>query len=167
MDFILAPADPECQRGLPDGPGCLPSLRGLCLAAQRYLFRHLAVLERLCVQHWQCKACHGSTSPLLSTVTSRQRPRTFRELVAESSLPACWVTDDKDYGRSTFWTGWPRWGWATWRRCRLTRGSGQHGRRPSRPAPGQSGSKLPCAARVMPFHNHPHLRCHAASWARW
>lgn len=30
------------------------------------------------------------------------------EQVAESALPACWVTDDKDYGRSTFWTGWPR-----------------------------------------------------------
>ena len=41
------------------------------------------------------------------------------ELVAESSLSACRVTGDKDYGRLTFWTGWPRWGWATWRKSAL------------------------------------------------
>ena len=64
------------------------------------------------------------------------------DLVAESLLPACRVTGEEDYGRSTFWTGWPRWGWATWRRCRLTRGSGQHGRRLLCPAPGRGQSEF-------------------------
>ena len=41
------------------------------------------VLGRLSVQHWQCKACGGSASPLSPDVTSRQRPQTFRELVCD------------------------------------------------------------------------------------
>ena len=41
------------------------------------------VLGRLSVQRWQCKACGGSASPLPPDVTSRQRPQTFRELVAD------------------------------------------------------------------------------------
>ncbi len=58
-------------------------MRGLCLAAQRRTYpRHLVVLGRLWVQRWQCKVCLGSASPLPPDVTSRQRPQTFRELVA-------------------------------------------------------------------------------------
>ena len=35
------------------------------------------------VQRWPCQACLGSASPLPPGVTSRQRPQTFRELVAD------------------------------------------------------------------------------------
>ena len=41
------------------------------------------VLGRLQVQRWQCQVCHGSASPLSLDVTARQRPQTFRELVAD------------------------------------------------------------------------------------
>ena len=35
------------------------------------------------IQRWQCKACLGNASPLSPGVTSRQRPQTFRELMAD------------------------------------------------------------------------------------
>ena len=44
--------------------------------------RHLAVLGRLRIQCWQCKACLSRTSPLPPGVTSRQNPQSFRQLVA-------------------------------------------------------------------------------------
>ena len=73
--------------------------------------RRLVVLGRLCIQRWQCKACGGSASPLPPDVTTRQRPQTFRELVADMyvhgasfrglsrllALPGCGV------GPATLW----------------------------------------------------------------
>ncbi len=83
MDFILAPAHPERQRALPDDPGSCPHC-GACAWRRNGTYpRHLVVLGRLRVQRWQCKACRGSASPLPPDVTSRQRPQTFRELVAD------------------------------------------------------------------------------------
>ena len=83
MDFIPAPADPERQRALPDNPGACPRC-GACAWRRNGTYpRHLVILGRLRVQRWQCKACGGSASPLPPDVTSRPRPQTFRELVAE------------------------------------------------------------------------------------
>ena len=83
MDFILAPADPERQRALPDDPGACPHC-GACAWRRNGTYpRHLVVLGRLCMQRWQCQACLGSASPLPPDVTSRQRPQTFRELVTD------------------------------------------------------------------------------------
>ena len=80
---VPAPADPECQRTLPDDPGaCLHG--GACTWRRNGTYpRHLVVLGRLRVQRWPCKACLGSASPLPPDVTSRQRPQTFRELVTD------------------------------------------------------------------------------------
>ena len=83
MDFILAPADPERQRALPDDPGACPHC-GACAWRRNGTYpRHLVVLGRLCIQRWQCKTCLGSASPLPPDMTARQRPQTFRELVAD------------------------------------------------------------------------------------
>lgn len=62
------------------------------------------------------------------------------ELVAEGWLPTRWMTCGEGYGRSTSWMGWRPRTWATWRRCRLTRGYGRYGRRLSCPAPGATAS---------------------------
>ncbi len=68
---------------MPDDPGSCPH-GGACAWRRNGTYpRHLIVLGRLRVQRWQCKACRGSTSPLPPDVTSRQRPQTFRELVAD------------------------------------------------------------------------------------
>ena len=88
MDFILMPADPERQRALPEDPGPCPHC-GACAWRRNGTYpRHLVVLGRLSVQRWQCKACGGSASPLPPDVTSRQRPQTFRELVADLYVSA-------------------------------------------------------------------------------
>ena len=83
MDFILAPADPERQRALPETPAACPHCGARAWRRNGTYARHLVVLGRLQVQRWQCKVCHGSASPLPPDVTSRQRPQTFRELVAD------------------------------------------------------------------------------------
>ena len=83
MDFILAPADPERQRALPDSPSACPHCGARAWRRNGTYPRELVVLGRLRVQRWQCKACHGSASPLPPDVTARQRPQTFRELVAD------------------------------------------------------------------------------------
>ena len=83
MDFIPAPADPERQRALPDSPSACPHCGARAWHRNGTHARHLVVLGRLRVQRWQCKVCHGSASPLPPDVTSRQRPQTFRELVAD------------------------------------------------------------------------------------
>ena len=83
MDFILLPADSERQRALPEDPGACPQC-GACAWRRNGTYpRHLVVLGRLSVQRWQCKACGGSASPLPPDVNSRQRPQTFRALVAD------------------------------------------------------------------------------------
>ena len=93
MDFILAPADPERQRALPDDPGACPHC-GACAWRRNGTYpRHLVVLGRLCVQRWQCKACLGSASPLPPDVTAHQRPQTFRELVADLYVHCVSVRD--------------------------------------------------------------------------
>ena len=81
MDFILAPADPEGQRALPDNPGACPQCGACAWRRNGTYARDLVVLGRLQVQCWQCKACLGSASPLPPGVTARQRPQAFRELV--------------------------------------------------------------------------------------
>ena len=81
MDYILTPVDPERQRALPEMPAACPQC-GACAWRRNGTYpRDLVVLGRLQVQRWQCKACHGSASPLPPGVTSRQRPQAFRELV--------------------------------------------------------------------------------------
>ena len=88
MDFIPMPADPERQRALPADPGPCPHC-GACAWRRNGTYpRHLVVLGRLSVQRWQCKACGGSASPLPPDAASRQRPRTFRELVADLYVSA-------------------------------------------------------------------------------
>ena len=58
------------------------------------------------------------------------------ELVADGSLPARWGGLRRGLRPvgGTSWTGWPRWAWATWRKCRPTRGSGWNAPRPWCPA---------------------------------
>ncbi len=77
------PADPERQRALPEDPGPCPHCGARAWCRNGTYPRHLVVLGALAVQRWQCKACLGSASPLPPGVTSRQRPQTFRELVAD------------------------------------------------------------------------------------
>ncbi|MYD89364.1 MAG: transposase [Caldilineaceae bacterium SB0662_bin_9] len=64
--------------------------------------------------------------------TFRTKPQLSLELLIEQvckgSLPARWVSCDEGYGRSTSKTGLQPRAWATWRRCRSTRGSGRSGR---------------------------------------
>ena len=83
MDFILVPADPERQRALPEDPGACPHGGARAWRRNGTYPRHLVVLGRLSVQRWQGKVCGGSASPLPPDVTARQRPQTFRELVAD------------------------------------------------------------------------------------
>ncbi len=81
VDYILTPVDPERQRALPAAPSACPQC-GACAWRRNGTYpRDLVVLGRLQVQRWQCKACHGSASPLPPGVTARQRPQAFRELV--------------------------------------------------------------------------------------
>ena len=49
----------------------------------------MVVLGRLCVQHWQCKACHTNASLLPLGVTSRQRPQSFWRLAIQLYGVAC------------------------------------------------------------------------------
>ena len=77
------PADPERQRALPEDPGPCPHCGARAWRRNGTYPRHLVVLGVLNVQRWQCKACLGSASPLPPGVTSRQRPQTFRALVAD------------------------------------------------------------------------------------
>ena len=81
MDFILAPADPERQRALPETPAAGPQCGACAWRRNGTYARDLVVLGRLQVQRWQCKACLGSASPLPPGVTALQRPQAFRELV--------------------------------------------------------------------------------------
>ncbi len=81
MDFILAPADPERQRALPETPAACPQCGACAWRRNGTYVRDLVVLGRLQVQRWQCKACLGSASPLPPGVTALQRPQAFRELV--------------------------------------------------------------------------------------
>ncbi|MXZ42673.1 MAG: transposase family protein, partial [Caldilineaceae bacterium SB0666_bin_21] len=83
MDFILMSADPEGQRALPEDPGACPHCGASAWRRNGTYPRHLVVLGRLSVQRWQCKVCLGCVSPLPPDATSRQRPQTFRELVAD------------------------------------------------------------------------------------
>ena len=83
MDFIPMPADPERQRALPEDPGPCPHCGAHAWRRNGTCSRHLVVLGRLSVQCRQCKACGGSSSPLPPDVTARQRPQTFRALVAD------------------------------------------------------------------------------------
>lgn len=83
MAFILMSADPERQRALPEAPGPCPHCGARAWRRNGTDPRPLVVLGRLSVPRWQCKACGGRASPLPPDVTSRQRPQTFRELVAD------------------------------------------------------------------------------------
>ncbi len=81
MDYILTPVDPERQRALPAAPSACPQCGACAWRRNGTYARDLVDLGRLQVQRWQCKACHGSASPLPPGVTARQRPQAFRELV--------------------------------------------------------------------------------------
>ena len=82
MDYILTPVDPERQRALPAAPTACPQCGACAWHRNGTYARDLVVLGRLQVQRWQCKACHGSTSPLPPGGTALQRPRAFRERVS-------------------------------------------------------------------------------------
>ena len=81
VDYILTPVDPERQRALPAAPAACPQCGACAWRRNGTYARDLVVLGRLQVQRWQCKACHGSASPLPPGVTALQRPQAFRELV--------------------------------------------------------------------------------------
>ncbi len=72
---------PRAPTGTARGPDDLPQCGACAWRRNGPYARDLVVLGRLQVQRWQCKACHGSDSPLPPGVTSRQRPQAFRELV--------------------------------------------------------------------------------------
>ena len=77
------PADPECQRALPDTPSACPLCRACAWRRHSTYPRSLVVLGRLPIQRWSWQACHGRASPLPPGVTARQRPQSFWELVAD------------------------------------------------------------------------------------
>ena len=95
--FRLTKTNRTPRRGLqsqplsiPNANGALPDSPAACLHCGACAWRrngthprHLVVLGRLRVPRWPCKACLFRASPLPPEVTSRQRPQTFRERVAD------------------------------------------------------------------------------------